>query len=374
MKRATAKEPIPGWSQLRHTGLLLDGPRLDDLAAHRPEPPSERVERRLRQRATAFLGGIVDGSATSDMSQFVAFVLEEVCSFDGVSGDWQRGSRVPRSLGRRAVTGETVKPRHVWNGPRGASLPVFLDDAKRIGIGRGRRVVSQVLGWLRAGGEHLALVTNGRDWQLVFAGLDYDASCRWDVELWFEEGHLAAQVTALRTLIQPVLWTPPEEGATSPLLQAIRDARKGQADLSEVLGERVREAVEILVQSHGEALKVIERGHDGVTPAEIYRAACRVAMRAVVVLFAESRKLLPRDCREQIECPVFGARELSALGFRRPTMRAERAEEGGGSAHAAASALSSSLPFASYRPSLRVPWKTAIAPSSYSWTVTLART
>ena len=296
MNRHTrAEEPIPGWSQLRHTGLLLDGPRLHDLADHRPEPLSERVERRLRQRAIAFLGSLDDANGSSDVSKFVAFVLEEVCGFDGASGDWQRGSRVPRSLGRRAVTGETVKPRHVWSGPRGGALPVFLDEARRIGIGRGRRVVSQVLGWLRAGGEHLALVTNGRDWQLVFAGLDYDASCQWDAEFWFEEGHLAAQLTTLRTLIQPVLWTPPEDRAASPLLQAIRDARKGQADLSEVLGERVREAVEVLVRSHGGALKELASGEHGVTSPDIYRATCRVAMRAVVVLFAESRELLPRD-------------------------------------------------------------------------------
>ena len=32
-----------------------------------------------------------------------------------------------------------------------------------------------------------------------------------------------------------------------------------------------------------------------VDPAEIYRAAVRVVMRMVVVLFAESRELLPRD-------------------------------------------------------------------------------
>ena len=289
-----AAEPIPGWSQLRHTGLLLDGPRLHALADHLPEHLSEWAEHRLRQRATAFLGRLDDAASTADTSQFVAFVLDEVCGFDGATGEWRRGSRVPASLGRRAVTGEIVKPRHVWNGPRGASLPVFLDDAKRIGIGRGRRVVSQVLGWLRAGGEHLALVTNGRDWQLVFAGLDYDASCRWDAEIWLEEGELAAQLTALRTLIQPVVWTPPEDGAASPLLQAIRDARKGQADLSTVLGERVREAVEILVRGHGEALKELADGENGVTPADMYRAACRVAMRAVVVLFAESRELLPR--------------------------------------------------------------------------------
>ena len=31
------------------------------------------------------------------------------------------------------------------------------------------------------------------------------------------------------------------------------------------------------------------------TPQDIYRAACRVAMRLVVILFAESRELLPRD-------------------------------------------------------------------------------
>ena len=292
---AKPKEPIPGWDQLRHGGLLLDGPRLHSLAGYVPGALDEHVERRLRQRAAANLGGVDDPGGTAATSQFVTFVLEEVCGFDGASGSWQRGSQVPRTHGRRAVTGETVKPRHLWSGPHGASLPVFIDDAKRIGIGRGRRMVSQVLGWLRAGSEHLALVTNGRQWRLVFAGLDYDASCEWDSELWFEEGELAAQVTALRTLLCPKMWTPEEEGAASALLQAIRDTRKGQADLSEVLGERVREAVEILVQSHGEALKELAEGDDGVPAAEIYRAACRIAMRAVVILFAESRDLLPRD-------------------------------------------------------------------------------
>ena len=292
---AKPSEPIPGWDQLRHSGLLLDGPRLHSSAGYVPAAPDEHIERRLRQRAAANLGGVDDPSSTAATSQFVSFVLEEVCGFHGASGSWRRGSQVPRTLGRRAVTGETVKPRHLWSGPRDASLPVFIDDAKRIGIGRGRRIVSQVLGWLRAGTEHLALVTNGRQWRLVFAGLDYDASCEWDSELWFEEGELAAQVTALRTLLCPKIWTPEEEGAPAPLLQAIRDTRKGQADLSEVLGERVREAVEILVQSHGEALKELAAGDDGVPADDIYRAACRIAMRAVVILFAESRDLLPRD-------------------------------------------------------------------------------
>ena len=287
-------EPIPGWDQLRHAGLLLDGQRLHSLAEYVPEALNQHVEQQLRRRATVLMGG-GDLGGTSTISQFVSFVLEDVCGFGGALGSWQRGSQVPPAQGRRAVTGETVKPRHLWSGSHGSFLPVFIGEAKRIGIGRGRRIVSQVLGWLRAESEHLALITNGRQWRLIFAGLDYDASCEWDSDLWFEEGELAAQVTAMRTLLNPKIWTPGKKGAAVPLLQAIRDTRKGQADLSEMLGERVREAVEILVRSHGEVLKKLVTGDDAVPEADIYRAACRIAMRAVVILFAESRELLPRD-------------------------------------------------------------------------------
>ena len=51
--------------------------------------------------------------------------------------------------------------------------------------------MSQVLDWLRAGNEHLALVTNSRQWRLLFSGLDYDAWVAWDLDLWFEEGGLS---------------------------------------------------------------------------------------------------------------------------------------------------------------------------------------
>ena len=313
---------MPGWERLRHGGLLLDATRLAALSRHVPDPLDDRIGRQLRQRAGAMSDADADSGA---ISSFVAFVLEEVCGLDASIGAWARGSNVAPSWGRRAITGETVKPRHLWTGPNGARMPVFLDGSRRLGVGRGRRIVSQVLGWLRAGNDHLALVTNGRQWRLLFAGLDYDAWCEWDLDLWFEEGELSPQVTALRTLLGPGLWTPETEDAAAPLLQAIRDTRKGQAELSEVLGERVREAVELLIRGHGEALSALagvteadaadyrayledvagvssaeapsadDERFPGATPQDIYRAACRVAMRLVVILFAESRELLPRD-------------------------------------------------------------------------------
>ena len=250
---------LPGWDRLRHGGLLLDAARLAALSQSVPGPLAGHIERQLRQRAGAILDGEAyrNGGATSS---FVAFVLEEVCGLDASTGTWARGNRVAASWGRRAITGETVKPRHLWTGKRGRCLPVFLDEGPRLGVGRGRRVVSRVLGWLRSGGDHLALVTNGRQWRLVFAGLDNDAWCEWDLDLWFEEGELSPQVGALRTLLSSALWTPMAEDAAPPLLQAIRDTRKGQAELSEVLGERVREAVENLIRGHGDALSALADG------------------------------------------------------------------------------------------------------------------
>ena len=277
---------LPGWEDLYHSGLLLDAGRLHTLAQDLPPPLDDYTERQLRQRGSA----VLDGSG--DVSPFVAFVLEGVCGFGGAKGTWIRGANVTSAWSRRAVTGESVRPRHLWQGRHGATLPVFLDDSKQLGRGRSRRIVSQALGWLRAGNQRLVLLTNGRQWRLLFAGLDYDASCEWDLDLWFQEGELAPQVTALRALLRPDLWIPETEAGDPPLLQAIRDTRKGQAELSEVLGERVREAVEVLIQGHGDVLK--ERCAD-VDPADIYRAACRVAMRLVVALFAEARELLPRE-------------------------------------------------------------------------------
>ncbi len=282
---------LPGWSDLRHGGLLLDAQRQSEIAAtSTPPAPGQWLQSELRRRAELLRGPASDN--TPERADFIAFVLERLCGFEPGSGSWLRGSRVPVEWSRRALTRETVRPRQLWVGPCGAVLPVFVTDDKRVGIGRGRRETSRVLGWLRAGPERLALVTNGRQWRLLFAGLDFDAWCEWDIDLWFADGAPTPALTALATLVQPSLWTPAEEGADPPLLRAVRDSRKGQSELSEALGERVREAVELLIQSHGEALK---RDCATVDPADIYRAACRVVMRLVVILFAEARGLLPRD-------------------------------------------------------------------------------
>ncbi|MXZ36903.1 MAG: hypothetical protein F4Z19_01350, partial [Holophagales bacterium] len=284
---------LPGWNDLRHGGLLLDAQRQGEIAAFaEPRPLNPWLESETRRRADRLRD--TRSASTRDRTEFVTFVLERLCGFEASEADagWLRGSRVPTNWSRRALTGESVRPSHLWLGPNGAVLPVFVTGDKQVGIGRGRRETSRALGWLRAGGERLALLTNGRQWRLLFAGLDFDAWCQWDTDLWFAEGAPTPALNTLLTLIQPPLWTPEEEGADPPLLRAVRDSRKGQSELSEALGERVREAVERLIQGHGDALA---RECASVNKAEIYRAACRVVMRLVVILFAEARGLLPRN-------------------------------------------------------------------------------
>ncbi|HEY3267257.1 MAG TPA: hypothetical protein VGM37_10045 [Armatimonadota bacterium] len=283
-------ETRPWWSSLGHGGLLIAPSRLTDdynlpeCIDPLPQWQAEQLRRRVALRDAA----TTDTERTAYTSDLVKTVLETAC---GLKTNGWRKSDAGASLAKRSRTGESVRPNHLYVGPHGASLPVFTDKERRLGVGRGRRVLARTLEWLRADGRKLALVTNGRQWRLVFAGMDYDAWAEWDTDLWFEEGALTLQVDALRVLLSAATLTPRAEGQDAPLLRAILDSRKGEAELSSELGERVRQAVEHLIRERGGDLEKLENvGHD-----VIYRAAVRVVMRLVVLLFAEARDLLPGD-------------------------------------------------------------------------------
>ena len=276
------------WASLRHGGMLIAPSRLTQYFPTAPEPMYGYVVEKLRRDLTRTEA--TDGKTASAL---LDTVLEQVIGLkDGTDYGWKAGADVDSKWSRRAVTGEMVRPRRVWQGPNGGVLPVFVDGEERIGIGRGRRAASRVVEWMRGTDTKIALLTNTRQWRIISAGLDWDAWAEADTTLWFEEGKPGIQVDALRALLCPRALTPPKTGEPSPLLAAIQDTRRGQAELSAELGERVRQAVELLIQSHGSALSELE---NAVTPRDIYIAATRIVMRMVVALFAEARDLLPRE-------------------------------------------------------------------------------
>ncbi len=293
MPNPSDSSPIAWWESLKHGGMLIAPARVAVAFANAADPLSSWHADRLRREI------VRAENQKSDLSDLLDVVLEQVCGF---TVGWFKGTRVGSEWSTRTPAGENIKPRRVWQ-HEGGTLPVFVDEEPRLGIGRGRRSVARVIEWLRARSLNLALLTNGRQWRLIYAGIDHDAFSEWDTQLWFAEGEPGLQVDALRRLIAPAAWKapPPVHGETKhcPLLQAILDSRKGQNELSAVLGERVRQAVELLIHSHGPALDRLTAQTDGGLPGvdgrDIYAAAVRTVMRMVVLMFAESRLLMPMD-------------------------------------------------------------------------------
>jgi len=279
------------WASLKHGGMLIAPSRLREHFPERLDPLPHHLAVRLRRDVTRSAAG--DGD---EVSALMDTVLERVLGLgkplDPETGRWLKASDVSTEWTRRAITGEAIRPRRVWLGAQGAELPVFFDTYKRLGIGRSRRRAARVVEWLRNADRKIALLTNGQQWRLIYAGLDHSSFAEWDTALWFEEGEPGPQVTALRALLSRDAVEPPSADVRSKLLDAIEASRKGQAELSSVLGENVRLAVERLIREHGSALEGLDQG---VEPNHIYLAATRIIMRMVVILFSEARDLLPRD-------------------------------------------------------------------------------
>ena len=105
------------------------------------------------------------------------------------------------------------------------------------------------------------------------------------------------------------------------LHEAIEESRKKQADLSGVLGEAVRRAVEHITdeisassQSRPDILEPIYQGNndkrldDNEVHDALLQASVRIVMRMVVCLFAEARGMLPVD--EHIYASSYGIKSL----------------------------------------------------------------
>lgn len=287
-------EHIDWWGSLNHGGLLIAPDKITSSFAADVPPLTLWKAEKLRRALTAF-----DGSNES-LGALLDFMLQELAGLP--EGEWQKAKDVDARWSLRSFTGALVKPRRLWQGPQGEVLPVFVPEegasrqfTGRLGVGRSRQLLSRVVEWLRQKQQPLALVTNGRQWRLVHVGQDYDAWCEWDIDQWFAEGQPSQQVLAWLKLLNRNTLAAPSASAAAPLLAAILASRKGQADLSAVLGERVRQAVEELITASHSAVEQAQQAGTAPGFADLYVAGSRIVMRCIITLFAEARNLLPVD-------------------------------------------------------------------------------
>lgn len=299
------------WISLRHGGNLLSPAELARL----PEPgaASYRFAEHLRAALVAL---DPDGPGGEALSTVLDVVLEEAC---GLIVGWRKGSAVKEPDAENLLDGTRLKPQRVWEAASGDTLPLFTTATPRIGVGKGRQAVAHVVEYLRRRHTPFALLTNGREWRLIWADTDNLAWAEWDSDRWLDADQLSGTFHVLRRVIaRPVLDR--DSAERSRLLEAIRATRRGQAKLSSELGERVRQAVELLLRGRQ---SVLASAWDPRTSKDVYNAACHFVMRLVVILFAEARELFPVD--NPIYHQTYGLRGLQdQLGRLTAERRRER--------------------------------------------------
>ncbi|MFZ0495848.1 MAG: hypothetical protein WBD78_11580 [Methylocella sp.] len=193
--------------------------------------------------------------------------------------------------------GVTIVPDLAIVNPTQADAPLLLIqiydpdgdlDATRNHGGLATTPGDRMVSLLRATGCRIGLVTNGERWMLVHAPVGAVSSfASWYARLWGQEPEtLRAFVSLLgvRRFFGP-------EAERLPVL--FERSLKHQDDVTDALGEQVRRAVEVLVQSLDRADQDRNRDllHD-VDPKELYEAGLTVMMRLVFLLAAEERGLL----------------------------------------------------------------------------------
>ena len=171
--------------------------------------------------------------------------------------------------------------------------------------------VDRVEALLRENGVPIGIVTDGRWWALVHASEGtMTASGIVDALTWIEEPRAR---DAFLTVVgrQHIIGGDPTERLPELFNESIAAAE----EITEALGVQVRRAVELLIQAFSEsAAEARRRGQPDPLPVrthDIYEAAVTVMMRAVFLLFAEERSLLPAG--ELFEQGYGISRELDRL-------------------------------------------------------------
>ncbi len=320
------------WSRLRHQGLLLSPVVM--VERYPTAPPAARFPLldKLRDEYTRFVSAIADLKENENRDEatilkWVDGLLEKYVGCVQGQVAKQHDARVSLAVPVRIGTrNETIRPhRVVFSDGTGTTtaMLVMADTSPHVGRGRGRTKYAQFLELLRGTGHRLGLLTNGSQFRLIYAGIDFESWCEWESERWFDGGEGTEELNGLRQFLSPESLKPVKSGV-SGLLDAVEESRKRQADLSSVLRENVRQAVELLLEDVSTAHRtkpdlfaaLVASGSerqlaDAEAHEALLQATVRIVMRMVVCLFAESRQLLPIN--DPIYAQAYGVRALYEL-------------------------------------------------------------
>ena len=245
------------WGQLRHGGLLLSPIILKEYLPDGPRGLKKELYEKLRDSYTVFEAKLDDRGRgdKSSLLRWLDLVFQELIEYP--ASLWQKETEVIERFKTQSANGERLRPNRVLLHKADENKPRFLlkidSENKRIGMGRGKTEYSKFLTLLRGTKVPLGVLTNGYQFRLVYAGMDHDSWVEWDTEQWFEEdGDLL--VAGFVELMGNHAITPIDD-VDYPLLQRVLESRTRQGELSQVLGEQVRSAVEKFLSNINKSLR-----------------------------------------------------------------------------------------------------------------------
>jgi DNA-binding protein H-NS len=212
------------------------------------------------------------------------------------------GQSLPPGLtATMAEYGETLCPELALLGPLGGELAgkpqlligIFSAEQSLDKPAAGKHwkatPATRMMELLHVADVALGLVTNGEQWMLVFAPRgDTTGFTSWYASLWMDE---PITLRAFQSLLSARRFF--GVAASDTLLAILKESAQDQQEVTNQLGEQVRDAVEVLIQ----AFDHLDQGSgrrllDGVNEKSLYDAALTVMMRLVFLFSAEERSLL----------------------------------------------------------------------------------
>lgn len=308
-------ENVKWWSELKHGGMLIS-PALVDQYFNNIDELSTYKYNQLRDKYISFDSirasqKDITKIDTEIINKWVDYIIQIILEHN--PDNIAKGKYIDSKYKLKTILGQQLSPDRVIFSNASRNNPILMvsiQKSEKLGIGKDRKSYTDFIELLRGTGVKLGLITNGVQFRLCYAGIDYDAWTEWDASMWFIEAEWRKQLDGFIALLgkdglQLV------EGENTKLKTIIEESRNKQSEISDILGQQIREAVEILinqldstVKTYPELLEAITKDIDNTQKSDqqinsaLYQAASRIVMRMVVLLFAEARNLLPRDIVE----------------------------------------------------------------------------
>jgi len=282
-------------SQVEVTGVVLSEPVLAEESPTGFTSPEKKDIAKYRKAMEIW--NLPKGVIDNPDRHWMNFILEEVLEL--VSKYWLTGAAITHEHVTKLIEqNEDIRPTrvlidkgkpvmHFMQVPREQSLDKTWTDKNRSWKASPTTKMERLL---RDTEVEIGLLTNGEAWRLVVASPSETASwLTWTAQTWWDSPNTLA---AFKNLLGASrFFAGPEDRV---ILELVRKSRERQLEITEKLGEQVRDSVRLFIFELDRInLEYDGKLLEGYDEKELYEACVTFMMRLLFLLYAEENALLP---------------------------------------------------------------------------------